>query len=107
MGKSLKFEFEGKEFTLEYTRKSIELMERRGFVASDIVDKPMTTLPQLFAGAFIAHHKNVNQDLVDRIFAKMSNKEALIGKLGEMYNEPLSTLMEEDEKNSITWEASF
>jgi hypothetical protein len=50
MAKQITFEFEGKNYTLEFTRKSIETMERQGFVIGDIVDKPMLTLPALFAG---------------------------------------------------------
>ena len=52
MAKKISFVHDGKEYTLEYTRKSIEIMERQGFVIGDIVDKPMLTLPALFAGAF-------------------------------------------------------
>jgi len=70
MAKQIIFEFEGKEYVLEFTRKSIETMERQGFVASDIVDKPMTTLPALFAGAFLAHHRYVKKELVDEIYSK-------------------------------------
>lgn len=109
MAKQIIFEFEGKEFTLEYTRKTIETMERQGFVASDIIEKPMSTLPALFAGAFLAHHRFVKREVIDRIFEKMTNRQELIGKLAEMYNEPIESLMndpEEDEGN-VTWGANW
>jgi hypothetical protein len=57
MAKTLNFEYKGKEYTLEYTRETIKQMEREGFVAEDVANKPMLTLPKLFAGAFKAHHK--------------------------------------------------
>ena len=109
MAKQIIFEFEGKEYVLEFTRKSIETMERQGFVASDIVDKPMTTLPALFAGAFLAHHRYVKKELVDEIYSKMTNKQDLLSKLAEMYNEPIQALMEEPEEaeGNVKWEASF
>jgi len=110
MAKQIIFEFEGKEYVLEFTRKSIEMMERQGFVASDIVEKPMTTLPALFAGAFLAHHRNVKKELIDEIFSKMTNKEELIRKLAEMYNEPIMALMDEpgpNDEGNVKWEASF
>lgn len=47
----------GVTYTLEFTRKTIELMEKNGFVAADMERKPMTLLPALFAGAFLAHHR--------------------------------------------------
>lgn len=109
MNKQLTFTFEGKEFILEFTRRSVEMMERNGFVASEVRDKPMSTLPALFAGAFLAHHRFVKQDVIDRIYEKMINKQELIGKLAEMYNEPINALVndpEEDEGN-VNWTASW
>lgn len=110
MAKQIRFEYKGQEYILEFTRKSIEMMERQGFVASDIVEKPMTTLPALFAGAFLAHHRNVKKELIDEIFSKMTDKEELIRKLAEMYNEPIMALMDEPDPNdegNVKWEASF
>lgn len=109
MAKQIKFEYEGQEYTLEFTRKSIETMERQGFVADDIVNKPMSTLPALFAGAFVAHHRFIKKELVNEIYAKMTNKQELIEKLAEMYNEPILTLLEEPEENAgnVKWGASW
>ena len=111
MGKQLNFEYKNKDYTLEYTRESVKQMEREGFVTSDIVDKPMLTLPKLFAGAFKAHHKfDVKQKQIDEIFELFANKQALIEKLAEMYAEPMETLMDSDnvnEGNAIAWEANF
>lgn len=109
MAKQIRFEYDGKEYTLEFTRKSIETMERQGFIASDIADKPMTTLPALFAGAFLAHHRYIKKELVDEIYSKMTNKQDLLSKLAEMYNEPIQALMEEPEDavGNVNWEASF
>ncbi len=109
MAKQLNFEHRGKEYTLEYTRESIKQMEREGFVGGDIVTKPMTTLPKLFAGAFKAHHKfDTKQKQIDEMFDLFKNKNALIEKLAEMYAEPMETLMDDvDEGNAITWETNF
>ena len=109
MAKQLNVTYQGREYCLEYTRKSVETMERNGFKASEIQDKPMTTLPALFAGAFIANHKYVKQDVIDAIFGRMSNKGELIGKLAEMYNEPIMSLIddpEESEGNAV-WTANW
>lgn len=110
MAKQLNFEYKEKEYTLEYTRESVKQMEREGFVAGDIVNKPMLTLPKLFAGAFKAHHKyDVKQKQIDEMFDLFTNKTALVEKLAEMYAEPMETLMDDakDEGNSIAWEANF
>ena len=109
MAKQLRFTYQDKEYCLEYTRKSVETMEKNGFVASDIQNKPMTTLPTLFAGAFLANHRFIKQDVIDAIFAKMTNKGELIGKLAEMYNEPIMTLIDEPDEaeGNLDWTASW
>ena len=65
MSKQLCFTYEGIEYCLEYTRKSVEQMERAGFKASEINDKPMTVLPTLFAGSFIANHRFTKQEVIE------------------------------------------
>lgn len=109
MAKTITIKYEGTEYTLEFTRKSIEAMERQGFVIGDIKTKPMTTLPTLFAGAFLAHHRFIKRDVVDAIFEKLSDKEKFLEKLAEMYAEPLEALMDEPEasEGNLTWGASW
>ncbi len=109
MSKQLEFTFEGKEYCLEFTRKTVEMMERNGFVASDVREKPMLTLPALFAGAFLAHHRFLNKEIIDRIFDKMTNKQELIGKLAEMYNDPINALLNDPDEDAgnVSWTASW
>lgn len=109
MSKQLNFVYNGTEYTLEFTRKSVEQMERDGFVADDIHTKPMTMLPTLFAGAFKTHHRWVKREVIDEIYSKMTNKGELIGKLAEMYNEPILALVDEPAESSenLTWTQSW
>lgn len=109
MAKTIDFKFEGTGYTLEFTRGSVATLEKQGFVISDIEDKPVTTLPALFAGAFLAHHRFIKKEVVDRIFAQMTNKEDLILKLAEMYNEPIVTMVDEPEEDegNVQWGASW
>lgn len=109
MSKQLKFTYGDKEYTLEFTRRTVSEMEKRGFVASDVEAKPMTTLPALFSGAFLAHHRFEKQETIDAIYAKLTNKEDLIGKLAEMYNEPIMALVEEpeDSKGNVSWTTNW
>ena len=101
----------GVTYTLEFTRKTIELMEKNGFVAADMERKPMTLLPALFAGAFLAHHRFVKRDVIDAIYAKLNHKDELIGALVEMYNEPLMALLDEPERENdegnLSWKAGW
>lgn len=109
MAKQLTFTYDGKDYTLEFTRRTVAEMEKKGFIASDITDKPMTTLPALFAGAFLAHHRFVKSDIIDNIYSKLTKKEDLISKLAEMYNEPILTLVEEPEEaeGNLDWTATW
>lgn len=109
MAKQLNFTYDGKEYTLEFTRRTVAEMEKKGFIASDITEKPMTTLPALFAGAFLAHHRFVKEDIINDIYSKLTKKEDLIGKLAEMYNEPILALVEEPEKaeGNLDWIATW
>ena len=109
MAKQIIFSYEGKEYTLEYTRRTIKQMEDEGFVARNIDDRPMTLLPALFAGAFKAHHRFVKPEVIDEIYANMPNKDKLIEKLAEMYNEPIISLMQEpeDTAQNVDWMASW
>lgn len=109
MNKQLRIIYEGQEYVLEFTRKSVESMERSGFVADDITKKPMTILPALFAGAFLANHKYVKREVIDEIYKKLPNKMDLIGKLAEMYNEPLMALLDDPEETegNVSWTANW
>ena len=98
-------------YTLEYTRKTVEMMEKQGFIAADVEKKPMTLLPALFAGAFLAHHRFVKPDVINGIYTRMNHKDELIRCLVEMYNEPLVALLDEpeqgDEEGNLSWKAGW
>ena len=109
MSKQLNFKYNGTEYTLEFTRRTVEQMEREGFVADDIKTKPMTMLPTLFAGAFKANHRLVKSEVIDAIYANMTDKPGLISALAAMYNEPLEALLAEPTESSenLTWTRSW
>ena len=109
MAKQLRFTYQGTDYCLEFTRATVSAMEKKGFIASEIETKPVTVLPALFAGAFLANHRFVKQDVIDEIYSKMTNKHELIGKLAEMYNEPIMALIDEPEtsEGNLDWTASW
>ena len=100
---------EGNEYTLQFTRRSIETMERQGFKVGELATYPMTTFPQLFRGAFLANHRMLPQSRVDKLFDAIKDKDKLLEKLAEMYNEPLEALMSggEGDEGNATWEANW
>ena len=105
MATTISFTYEGRDYCLEFTKESIKEMEKQGFRANEVLEAPMSMLPELFAGAFKAHHKYTNRKIIDEIFDKMTDKRQLVDTLSQMYSEPISALMEEsgDEGNKIAW----
>ena len=109
MAKQIKFTYKDKEYTLEFTRKTVAQMEDEGFRVRTIDETTMTAIPALFAGAFKAHHRFEKKAVIDEIYAGIPNKEDLLGKLAEMYNEPIMTLMDEpdSETGNVEWTANW
>ena len=109
MSKTLTFAYKGQNYTLEFTRKSVQRMEHNGFLVDDIDTKPMTTFPQLFEGAFFANHPFVSKSVIEEIYSKLTGKKELVAKLAEMYAEPIHALLEdpEDGEGNVDWTASF
>ena len=107
MGKTISFKFEGKDYVLEFNRKAIEMMERRGFIAEDAVKTPLTSLPVLLNGAFQMHHKGITLETKNKILDILKDTTGLIGKLMEMYNEPIVALIDDTDEKNIEWEASW
>ena len=68
MAKQLVFTYKDKEYTLEFTRRTVTEMEKKGFVAAEVEAKPMSTLPALFEGAFLAHHRFEKKEVIDDIY---------------------------------------
>ena len=48
MSKTIQFTYNDVDYTLEYTRKTLEKMEADGIVLADMNKKPVTILPKLF-----------------------------------------------------------
>ena len=106
--KQITFEFEGKDYTLEYTKNTVRQMERRGFVADEIATKPMTVIPDLFAGAFLSKHPQLKREKIDKIYDSMNGKQRLIRALTEMYNETIECLIDEGEdEGNPNWTQNF
>lgn len=105
MAKIIILEHEGQEYTLEFTRRTVAEMEQSGFKISDITEKPVSVLPELFAGAFKAHHRLLKRSAIDEIYDTIGDKQDFIVKLAEMYTEPIETLMGEGKNRS--WKASW
>lgn len=108
--KEITFTYEGAKYTLAFNRKTVQSLSRAGFELDMIGKKPALGIPMLFRGAFMVHHRNIKDDLVNKIYDDLVNKEELISKLMEMYSEPINAMFEEPEEESekkVAWEANY
>lgn len=92
----------GKEYTLEFSRKSVVKAEQAGLEINALDTKSMTMIPLLFWGAFIMHHPYITRDQTDKIlFDGLGGlNEEEMTYLGKLYAEPFQTLIaSEDTQN--------
>lgn len=89
----------GKEYTLEFNRKSVMKCESAGLDIGAVNSKSMTMLPMLFWGAFQMHHPYMKQEATDKILF-----EGLKGLHGDeleylagLYAEPYKSLLADTE----------
>ena len=104
--------YKNDKYLLEYSRLTASAIEKQGFVLEELTAKPNIMIPLLVHGAFLKHHRDIKQKLVEEIYANTVNKagkegeEGFIGILADMYAETVSTLTDEnavDEGNAATW----
>lgn len=107
MSKTITFEYNNNNYTLEFTRKTVSQVEKMGFDYNTIYTKPVTAITILFRGAFLAHHATIPMEQIEKILEDF-DKEALLDTLAEMYIETVNTLFdkEKNSKNSIKWSAT-
>ena len=93
----------GREYTLEYSRRTVAKAERAGLDINKIDTAPMTMIPLLFWGAFLMHHPSMTKEQTDAILfdGLKGLGEAEVAYLGKLYSEPFRTLVstEGDEAN--------
>ena len=61
--KKINFNYNGTDYTLCFTKRTVQALEANGFNIQDIDSKMATSIPLLFAGAFKARHPFVKQRL--------------------------------------------
>ena len=94
---------DGTEYTLEFSRKSIEFAEKRGFKMDELGDYMMTRVPELFYYSFRMHHPMMTKKPTDEIlFDKLGGmSEEMLTRLGELHAQGYESLINSDEsKNS-------
>ena len=94
---------EGREYALEYNRRTVAKAEQAGLDVGQLESKSMTMIPLLFWGAFLMHHPHMTKEQTDKIlFDGLGGlSESEMAYLGKLYAAPFQTLLasEEDSEN--------
>lgn len=108
--KRLNFEYNDKKYCLEFSRATARLMESNGFNPNELSEKMQVRLPELWAGAFLMHHRATNPKVIEEIYGNITKKQELFEKLTEMYMATYESLLEEPEEDNpgnVIWTATF
>lgn len=86
---------EGREYTLEFSRKTVSRAEQAGLDVNQIEAKSMTMIPIMFWSAFLMHHPHMTREQTDKIlFEGLGGlNEQEMSYLGKLYAEPFQTLV--------------
>lgn len=98
MAKKITVPYKGKTYTLEYTRKTVSMMEKQGFKIHELADMPASMVPLLFHGAFLANHPNVKGETKEAIFSGLRQRSELVKVLVEMYVAAYDTLFDSEDE---------
>lgn len=93
MAKQLTFTYKDKDYTLEFTRRTLTQTEQalisKGIGLSKAEDASMSLQYELFHGAFLSRHRGIDRKLVDEMFNKLNLEEwgpALIEIYADVYD---------------------
>lgn len=105
----IEFEYDGVDYTLEFTAASLKKMEDNGFDFAHI-DKRMISAPEdIFCGAFIANHPKTPMAKRLEIYKEFSESaEDGDGTINEVLGKMLSEAIEEltMHKGNIKWKVA-
>ena len=107
MGKEIKVrDKENNTYVLTFTAETVKATEGRGFVLEELDKKPMTMMPLLLEGAFLAKEANrVSPEKVIEIWQNVKDKQGVLQKLIILYNDPIDELFATE--GNAEWECNF
>lgn len=92
----------GREYTLEFSRKSVSRAEQAGLDVNKFESSSMTMIPLLFWGAFLMHHPQMTREQTDKILfdglGGLNGEE--MAYLAKLYAEPFQTLISREGENA-------
>ncbi len=107
MSKQVSFEFEKKQYTLEYTLRTAGQANEDGFILDQLSDKPALMIPKLVYWSFVRHHRGITRKQTETIYEWIRDKNGFVTALAEMYAEAVNALVDdEDDEGNANWTMS-
>lgn len=106
MNTKIELNYKGVDYTLEYNRASVKVLEANGFKIDELLDKPMTNIELIFQCAFIKNHPNVQLTTINEILNECPDKNNLLLTLKNMIDETYESLLSEPKdgkSGNVTW----
>ena len=105
MNTQIKLTYQGVEYTLEYNRAAVKVLEANGFNAAEILEKPMTNIELMFQCAFIKNHPSTPMSTIEEILKGCADKSKLLAALKNMIDETYESLLAEPDGDSgnVSW----
>ena len=104
---TIKFTYDGKEYTLGFNRRTAEALSDSGFTLDKYADDVVGYRGRLFEGSFAMNHRATNHATVTEIWKHLPHKTDIMEALVNIYVEVVNTIWEEpdesDEKK-VEWE---
>ena len=107
MSKQISFEYEKKQYTLEYTLRTAGQANEDGFVLDQLGDKPALMIPKLVYWAFVRHNRGITRKQTETIYEWIRDKTGFVTALAEMYAEAVNALVDDEEDaGNANWSMS-
>lgn len=107
MSKQITFEYEDRQYTLEYTLKTAGQANEDGMILDQIGDKPALMIPKLVYWAFVRHQKWITRQKTEEIYKWIRDKQGFIVALSEMYADACNALVDDgDDEGNANWAMS-
>lgn len=113
MAKTIKLNYKGKEYTLEFNRETVRSAERSGFNLTEIADKPVSTIEALVYASFRMHHPTMSSKKAVEIYDSLNHKDEFVNKLIELYGSVVEAFTgsdansDEEAEGNANWDADF
>ena len=111
--KQITINYANKEYTLEYNRAVVILMERQGFNINELDSKAVLNTSLLVRYAFFLHHRKLEENKIFEIYDSITNRDGFVEKLIDMCSDTYVSMLNDPEDNggetegNATWGASW